>query len=72
MPGAFNLNNDDHDYEDKLWSSESGCVICKKKTKKTKRREEKEIKKQANVVWILRLILCYSQNSLCSHISHVQ
>jgi hypothetical protein len=24
------------------------------------------------VVWILRLILCYSQNSLCSHISHVQ
>jgi len=36
--------------------------------KKRKRKEEKEIKKQANVVWILRLILCYSQNSLFTYI----
>lgn len=33
MPRAFNLNNDDYDYEDKLWSSESGCVICEQKFK---------------------------------------
>lgn len=46
MPGAFNLNNDDHDYEDKLWSSEYGCVICKKKKKKKRRKGNKETSKR--------------------------
>ena len=45
MPGAFKLNNDDHDYEDKLWSSESGCVIWKKKKRK-RRKGNKETSKR--------------------------